>query len=265
MKSCELCVEKKLLIFNAPLSVSEMKFFGFMAVFIFFLGLSLLFISNGHFGAIGSGVLVISLTMLILLGSIIGKTFYLFLDKHGKFHVHENNPAVAPVWAVELPENHPVGKMFQVRLGGWFRKNRVLGTRLGGSVDPFWEIVHCWDDIRKIRLRDTVTGAEIGALDLYGLNDFPAQRALEVVNRYKAVREIFDHIDEFEGTVAEVGRELIRIIRDIEQSKETMGRSKHAQALREGLNKLMNSFPPNLVNQWRKEAEDKKALAIVAQ
>lgn len=262
MPACNLCVDEGKI--EKPLTLRWLGVRLFWGAFgIFFGGVYLLFFPPKERLFLGDLLIIILLIFYVLVAgwrfwrfirlNVIGRTLYLFLDQHDRFHIHNTTHDLFP----GTLRSYIKGTYFQVRIGGWFRKNRVCNDQ-----HQHWKIVHCWGDIRTICLRDN-WGVEISGLDFdAGAGAISAQQLLKMVNTYSAVMYVFKKVEQLEKHREQVGRTLVRLIEEIRRSKETMGRSKHAQKLREQLVELSHYFPDELVNRWYHEIEQEQTQIV---
>lgn len=207
-----------------------------------------------HWGSLVFAAFVISFLVLvvaviglgdifsILRSNLIGWTYFLFFDHTGQFHIHPRRPDVTMktdttgfvVWI------H--GAIFQVRSGGWFRKNRILNQR-----DKTWRIAHAWDGLKDIRIRDG---------SLCQLSERP-EFLVEVVNTFHYLSGVIHHYKALECIAEHLGLTNARLIERIRRERATMGRSEHARAARETLEAAFAEGLPGLTqlaDRWTKTA-----------
>ncbi len=174
--------------------------------------------------------------------NLIGWTYYCFLDHLGQSHIHRKRPDI------ELPPG-AVGTMrglstaFQVRSGGWFRRNRVLSAWY-----QTWRIDRAWDRLEDIRIRDGFRGELAGV----GL-----ERLLGVVTQFNYMSGLIAHVHEANAIAEHLGCTNARLIHRILRERATMGRSEHARAAREALEAAFATELPGLqdrVDRWRAAA-----------
>lgn len=179
----------------------------------------------------------------ILRSNLIGWTYFLFFDHTGQFHIHRRRPDVTKKtdttgFVVWIP-----GVIFQVRSGGWFRRNRILH-----QGDKTWKIVHAWNGLENIRIRDgsyCELAFERPEFLVEAVNTFDYLSG--VIHHYKALKRIAEHL----------GLTNARLIERIRRERATMGRSEHARAARETLEAAFAEDLPGLtqfVDRWTKMA-----------
>lgn len=170
--------------------------------------------------------------------NVIGWKYYCFLDHLGMSHIHRERPEF------ELPPG-AVGTMrglsavFQVRSGGWFRRNRILNTR-----HQTWRIDRAWDRLEDVRIRDGF-GGEIAGVEL--------DRLLGVVTKFHYMSGLVAHVHETDAIAEHLGRTNAQLIHRIRRERATMGRSEHARAAREALEASFAEELPGLkerVDGW---------------
>jgi len=195
--------------------------------------------------------------LLFTIDIIIGETLYLFKKDEVEVHVHAMAP-VFPGFKAGLPVDpeFKAETVFQIRVGGWFRKNVILGKHHFAN----WQISHCWTG-KDLRLRD-YRGNEVHA---------SASTLLKLVQTFLDVKSTVSEYETAKHSLAELkeGRSSLERRRDqlflgcvaltqiIRKTHETLGRSRHAQFLRECLEELLNAEPAatteDLEDRWRKK------------
>lgn len=188
---------------------------------------------------------------------VIGRTVYLFLDKEGDSHIHRHDP-YARGTTPGLKGNrlrYPEGAVLQVRIGGWFRKNKVISLGTG----RFWKISHAWNGLDDLRVRDG-SGSE---LRIEWLPDL-----LKTINRFADVRQIFNALELAEGVRDHLGKGIVSEIAEIEADRARLGRSEHAKKLRVHLGEWLSGVPridvqnaEKLIRRWREEVAADRAVA----
>lgn len=179
----------------------------------------------------------------ILRSNLIGWTHFLFFDHTGQFHIHRRRPDVTKrtdttgvvVW---IP-----GVIFQVRSGGWFRKNRILHQ--SGKT---WRIAYAWEGLEDIRIRD-------GFLCQLAYQE--PEFLVEVVNTFHYLSGVIHHYKALKRIAEHLGLTNARLIERIKRERATMGRSEHARAARETLEAAFAESLPGLTqlsDRWTKMA-----------
>jgi hypothetical protein len=205
--------------------------------------------------------------------ALIGRTRYLFLDQKGSLHVHRENPvhawahtASSDNWSWETYLLHY--RIFQVRSGGIFRKCKVIangGTSWKLSVGIFDDRIHVID---KFGARFVVS-RELESWPGHLVTERDRlKQALRFVVKYarlNAVLTTLDKHEEIDQAFDALGIECTELIHLMEVSKQTMGRSKHAQLLRERLEAVFKKLPAQRVKSWAHSvAKDKTELEEAA-
>ena len=208
----------------------------------------------------------------VLCHVLIGRTRYLFLDREGRLHVHRFNPVheYAHVAFCDYGSwenylfHHPI---FKVRSGGVFRRCKVM--RHGGSS---WKLsVGLFD--RRIMIIDKVGSRFAIVRELEsgpGLCITERERlkqAIRFVTHFHQLSRVLTTLDqrvEFDQAFDAIGTECIELIRLMEASKQTMGRSKHAQLLRERLERVLQKMPAARVETWTEAAAKAEASSATA-
>lgn len=194
---------------------------------------------------------------------LIGQTWYLFLDQEGKLHVHRENPV--HLWVPTAFSKYKTWedflfhhRIFQVRVGGIFRRCKVIAH--GGT--PWKLSVGLFD--RHIVVSDP-TGSSIALRDVsyhdQRKNIFDmerSKRALLFVAQHTRVNDAIWFLEDQkvpDAAFNTLGKKCVELIRLMEASRQTMGRSKHAQLLRERLEAIFQEMPEDRVKSWTQAAE----------
>lgn len=171
---------------------------------------------------------------------LIGRAWYLFMDEKGKLHLHEYEPQQQ--WSSVL----------KVRVGGLFRRCELLrtcGSSWNVSVGLFSDHILVTDEngssiaIREFERRF------IGRLS-------PAEQLkniLRFMDEYTSVSALIhdrEKLEQVEQELDTLGIECTELVHLMEASKQTMGRSKHAQLLRERLEAVFKKMPESRVKSW---------------
>lgn len=171
--------------------------------------------------------------------NVIGWTYYCFPDHLGQSHIHRQRPDVTKKTDTSGFVAWIPGAIFQVRSGGWFRKNRILH-----QGDKTWRIDRAWDRLKDVRIRDGL-GGEIAGVEL--------DRLLGVVTKFHHMSGLVAHVHETDAIAEHLGRTNAQLIHRIRRERTTMGRSEHARAARETLESAFAEELPGLkdrVDRW---------------
>lgn len=194
---------------------------------------------------------------------LIGRTWYLLLDHQGQLHVHRWNPVRewSPTlfsgqcgnWNSFLSQH----RIFQVRSGGFWRRSRVIANGRASwklSVGLFGDRVVLTDpDGSAISVGNKPPPGFANSGDRL-------KETLRLVAEYSRVNDVIVELEEQKQSVASfnaLGIECAELVHLMETSKQTMGRSKHAQLLRERLEAIFKKMPVHRVKAW----EDRAAKA----
>lgn len=199
------------------------------------------------------------------LGGWTGTTLLVFATKDGCWHVHEpnrgfriladRNGCIAPMgrqtynhhlrgmkpldWMRPELECLVVWPVLQVRVGGFFRRSRLLwGPRgiTGGTVSS-WHLKNHWNGLRQTVLLDR----ERRPLSL-PMGDPWIPELLKCLAFCGEVDTLIAHLMLDRERFLLLKESLQGLAQRIEGSKETLGRSKHAQLIRQELELLLH--PP---------------------
>jgi hypothetical protein len=183
-------------------------------------------------------------TVQVVNSNVAGKTIYIFIDEEGNRHIHSRIPDF------EFCHTHSV---FKIRVGGYFRKNKVVGR---GSDE--WTISHAWgfydkdENDWKITIRDHA-GAEI--------TQTPWE-LLSIVGRFRDVKFMFAAYREAEDIRDHLGKGVVRIRAKMFEDRQRLGRSKAAMELRKDLDNLLSHeiilLPRGLYSRWAEAVQEKK-------
>ncbi len=187
----------------------------------------------------------------ILPKKIIGKYVYFFKDKDGNVHCHIQ----APIWIPSLeahcwktpPENVAqwnaedfmvAGSQLELKFGGWFKKNAVVGVK-------HWYIRF---KNGKIRLGDL--GFEHARPKF---DDLTPEQALDVINSDYDIIELFQNsltncdfqkrFLQAQAVQDDLGLQMFYMLIKIRQRRDSMGRSRHAKELRKDIEQALITMP----------------------
>jgi len=187
----------------------------------------------------------------ILPKKIIGKYVYYFKDKNGNVHCHIQ----APIWIPSIeaycwktpPENvaqwnaedfKVAGSQLELKFGGWFKKNAVVGVK-------HWYIRF---KNGKIRLGDL--GFEHARPKF---DDLTPEQALDVINSDYDIIELFQNsltncdfqkrFLQAQAVQDDLGLQMFYMLIKIRQRRTSMGRSRHAKELRKDIEQALITMP----------------------
>lgn len=190
----------------------------------------------------------------------IGRTRYLFLDQHGQLHVHRRNPERE--WLTPFSSQHgswdgflSQHRIFQVRSGGFWRRSRVIAN---GRAS--WKLSVGLFGNRLILTDPDGSSLAVGNKPPPGFvnSGDRLKETLRLAAEYSRVNDVIVELEEQKRSVAAfnaLGTKCAELIRLMETSKQTMGRSKHAQLLRERLEAVFQTMPEGRVKNWTQAAE----------
>jgi hypothetical protein len=153
------------------------------------------------------------------------------LNKGSSYHVCEPGFEVVPGTAV--------GPILKVRQGGFFRKSQIIGNNL-------WKIISCWDG-KNIVLQDP-------AMVTIGGPGLTKDRLFDLVE---------DNIDlsTRQDNYKSLGRDVVIALQQIRAMRTTLGKSKHAKALRRFLESSLDTVPNSICRRWEKRIKNDEFLA----
>jgi len=216
-------------------------------------------------GIWGLGYLILSLVVVLSLlwnfsvwiqNTIVGHRLYRFRDSLGSIHLHKVLPQywlrndgdmtelvrgryharLEPIDSV-----HAVGPILQVRQGGIFRQNRILGY----PWRDLWKIKSCWDG-------QTVVLEDRNRM-VFGGPGMEEEELFTTLERHQSVRQISVGYDI-------LGQDVCIVLDRIRKKNETMGNSPHVRAIRRFLDHSMDHLPEPLRQSWQRFVNNSEML-----
>lgn len=188
--------------------------------------------------------------------TVIGRRLYRFRDSLGGIHLHK---ALPQYWLrhdgdmTELIRGsyrahldpvdcfYAIGPILQVRQGGIFRKNRILGY----PWRDLWKIKSCWDG-QTIVLEDRHRM-------YFGGPGMSKEELFSTLERHMDVRQIVEGYDQF-------GQDVCVVLDRIQKHDSTMGNSPHVRAIRRFLSQSLDSLPEVLSKSWQRYVANSEML-----
>ncbi|MFA5936201.1 MAG: hypothetical protein WC787_05115 [Patescibacteria group bacterium] len=197
-------------------------------------------------------VLVVPAFCLFIKRNVIGRYVWAYQDRSGNVHVHRLHP-------LGLTRSDNKETYFRLRLGGWWKECRIRCC-----AHPRWEL-EGWNG-RDLVLRDSAAaGITLDAFShLFWIvnNTSSVFNLVIAMDRDKMEKELHQAVDQAKLLHRQwdgLGVGIQKLVIFIEASKETMGKSRHAQEIRERIEKLMEGEASKRVAAWRKAAEEELA------
>jgi len=185
--------------------------------------------------------------------NVIGLERFLFLGEAGDL-----------CWSDSLYNwnGSPTKLRLKIRIGGYFRECEIIGDEIAKN----WS-VETWDG-ETLTIRDhygvTLSASyRVRGSDWVDLMKFMTRHET-VYASVKAVEELQDDKKFYEDRVITLRDQLAQVTRErdalgtvmstllnqIKADRQTMGRSKHAQAIREALEAVITVFPEEVQESW---------------
>lgn len=198
----------------------------------------------------------------------IGEAWYIY-QVSGELHIHRSDPLKLEkfcpdgygTWSDYLRN----GVVIRLRRGGIFRRGKVYGHHGRGELKVRTPIFEC----QKL----TVTNVKGEALTLYMDVSYERGRRLaasflQVVWMDLGERTLYYELHDRSRAsryLELLGFECAKLIDEIQASRRTLGRSKHAQYLRERLEKVFDQLPQEQVAHWKKQSADQLSASEAAE
>lgn len=221
---------------------------------------------------------------LFIWRNVIGRTVYAFQDKELNLHVDKHRPNPYRQFS-ESGENGEtivrsvpwiLDPVFQLRVGGWFRKNRlwklVDNTKLVPVFKPGmasgygWYIKSGWRGLEDFVVSDFVGNALVypnydsdGSGSIDSTSNSRTEDLLEIVRNYPyGVRPIVKWAEKgriFTPKCQDLGQGIGVVIAHLRQTKNAQ-RSKSAQEARQLLESLLKTACPDQAEEWLKQGPE---------
>lgn len=242
------------------------------------------------FTAIGTFFAVVGMIIVWIKRNVVGKRYFIFIDANGEQHIHEClfTGGFAGVGARAKHPNFIKRYVLAVRSGGWFRKNEVFRCERN-FLHPFnpeakpqpgeYKRSDAWKICRVQFNQDTEPiiwfTDDLQSNEPYVRYCFRAGVALAHMNHIGGYATLKDRVKQSETVRDELGILVIGVLEQIASLRSTLGRSQHAKAIRETMEKGLSaaltgsSEWESLPSQWREEyrvrkesaAQEREALA----
>lgn len=209
----------------------------------------------------------------VLCHVFIGQTRYVFLDGEGRLHIHDRDPVseypVAYFSDFQNWESYLLShRIFQIRSGGIFRRCKVIaygGTMWKIEVGIFERKIHIVDEdgSRFVIVKELESWVDHTVTERERL-----MQALRFVVKNKRLNPALTALDlheEVGKSFDTLGVECVELIQLMEASRQTMGRSKHAQLLRERLEAVFKKLPEQRVQLWADKVAETKSESAEAE
>ena len=186
--------------------------------------------------------------------SLIGRRLYWYVDNYNGAHLHKELPEcwqqsdgsmkrrvkgqnrykATPRYGKNV--YRAVGPVFQVREGGLFRKNKIMGY----PWCDLWKIRECWDG-ETIIIEDH-EGSVVGGAGM------PNRMLLELVAQNVSVTTRWVVLEQ-------LGKDAVSVIDKIQRESSTMGNSPHVRAIKRFLIESLEEVPKLLRQHWQQWAD----------
>lgn len=196
--------------------------------------------------------------------NVVGYRYYVMRDDRRDLHVHSRLYAGGYLGERDGAPVFMNGDILQVKSGGWFREQVVLRCvkQYPHPADPFsaptrndYVAVRTWK-VTKTDFRGFVeeSGPLVRLRDDGGdtVHAF-ANVALGFIGDCSSILGLHGRMHSLEALADYLGETIVDTIEEIKESKETLGRSKHAQAMRTKLETaLANPAVKPHSDRWQK-------------
>lgn len=215
-------------------------------------------VDTGGMLVVVGGLLGISFSPFLVCFDIIGTKAALFRDSGGNRHFHQMQKNAWPYleWQVEKGQPRvPVdvaGKLLLLRRGGWFRRSRVFTVTSNGMADEWklWEVRNfSFDNVTIVDSR----GRRLTADALF---------LLDIISRNHTVAEMETGGTYLQSRYQRLGRGYFHVLRDFEESRGSLGRCKHAKAVKESIHaRLLEVADTDDIVKWEREVRASRGPA----
>jgi hypothetical protein len=223
-----------------------------------------------------------------------GYYLYHYLTKDGTYHCHDYDPVNT------MGEAEHVALLCQVAHGGWFKKSEI---RAGGQWEIRWASSFMdFRDEYSLRIQGFEFKSRYRTF-LQSSMTVPAEQALRIMQKHDSVREFVEQTSQTEAALKDaiaslherielvhervelvrgnfeekctdlelekfrtdaLAKHAIRLLNMFEEFPNTIGRTKHARALKQPLEEMLAVIDdPARLDQLRKEAADDKLVETV--
>lgn len=257
-KGCSECSEAEKL--ERPFTKTQMGYAlmrGIVAGVLVFVAALVLAATTGEsedlatstFGSIVVGVFVfIWYASPFLRRNVIGHYLYIYVSE-GELHRH----LLRRPQLMDIRLATGFDAFFRVRIGGWFKRCEIFAS--SESDAQHWTLESWTGDDLSIRDQEE------------NVLRFGARALLQIVRRFGSAKELYVTLLKAEDDRDELGVGAAGLVDEIAATRTTLGRSRHAQWLREQLQALLAKVKPSqaLLDRWQATARERREAAARAE